>query len=133
MTTVPSASPSNKLPGWLGLGAAALLLLSPFVMGFTGAAVGSAFILGLLALGVKLKPMIRAGSRDRWIIAAAGTLIVVAPWLLGFADAAMATWTHVLLGAVLVATASSPLPFRMTPRSGGSDPSDKPEGPAEAS
>ncbi len=122
-----------KLPAWLGLGAAALLLLSPFVLGFSGTAVLSAFVLGILAIAAKLKPMIRVGSRDRWLVAAAGALIVVAPWLLGFANGALATWTHVILGVVLLATAIWSVPFRLPPGIGGGDRSNKSEGSAEAS
>lgn len=121
-----------RLPGWIGLGAAALLLISPFLLGFAGSAVLSAFVLGVLALGVKLKPMIRSGARDRWIVAGTGTLIVVAPWLMGFAGTALATWTHVLLGVVIVATAGWPVPLRLPTRSGPGAP-DKPGGSAETS
>ena len=127
--TTPSTAIRSKLPGWTGLAAPALLLLSPFLLGFTGAAVLSAFVLGAIAIGVKLKPMIRAGARDRWLVAATGAVIVIAPWLMGFADAALATWTHVLLGLAIVATANRSVPLRLPDRTGG----DTPGGPAEAS
>ncbi len=79
-----------------------LLLIAPFVLGFTDntAALWTCYGLGLVvALFASTKAV--TGDEGKWegvVSGIAGVLAVIAPFVLGFSDNAAALWTCVILG-----------------------------------
>lgn len=129
------ASLKSNLPAVAGVAAAGLLFMSPLLFGLAGTAAQSAYLLGAVAIALKLKPLWRPQFWDTWMVAAIGAIVIATPWLVPFADIAAATWIHLVSGSVLAVTAFSPL--RLAWNNGASvqtgPDTGKPEGPAEPS
>lgn len=87
-------------PNLVALGAAALLVLSVFVLPYSGGAAASAFLIGIIGMGIAGKPLFRPDDWDRWALIGSGVMMVVIPWIFTFASAPIATWIHIVLGLV---------------------------------
>jgi len=88
--------------------AGALLLLSPWVIGFSGesTAAWSAWISGAVIAAVALGALVAFHQWQGWGNVAAGAWTLIAPWALGFAANGGATVAHVILGAVVAVAAA---------------------------
>lgn len=110
----PHAPPSP--PGWrtdeillgaLQHAAGAALVLAAWVLllidqGRPGA---SALLPGMLISGLSAANQLRFRAVLERAVALAGAWTVLAPWMLGFAANDLATWAHVTLGGVTLASA----------------------------
>lgn len=87
--------------GFLGL----LLVLAPFVMGYTNNALAlwTSIIMGLIVLGVSVYKGVKH-DKAQWeymVIAIVGLLVIFAPFILGFSTITIAVWTLIILGGIL--------------------------------
>lgn len=114
----PHAPPSP--PGWrtdeillgaLQHAAGVALVLAAWILilvdlGRPGA---SALLPGLLVLGLSTANQLRFRVVLERAIALTGAWTLLAPWMLGFAANDVATWAHVTLGCVILASALASL------------------------
>lgn len=117
-------------PTLIALAAALLLFASPFVAGDGGMAAISAHALGIIAMGVGLKSLMRPEAVDRWLFAGTGALTGLLPWIAGFAAGTVITWVHLLAAAAFLgrtfwpgATAVEATPAAPKPHDDGAMPS----------
>ncbi len=87
-------------PNLIALGASALLASSVFVLPYGGVAAASAFLIGIIGIGIAGKPLFRRDDWDRWALIALGVVMVLVPWVFVFARSPFATWIHIVLGLV---------------------------------
>jgi uncharacterized membrane protein HdeD (DUF308 family) len=89
----------------LALVAGVALFFSPLLLGFgdSGTAAWIAPVLGPVIVAVAVKLLIAPADWGKWAYLALGLLTSAAPWILGFGATATAVWTHVILGAAVVA------------------------------
>ncbi len=82
-----------------------LLVLAPFVMGYTNNALAlwTSIIMGLIVLGVSIYKAVKhdMAQWEYMVIAIVGLLAVFAPFILGFSAINVAVWTLVILGGLL--------------------------------
>lgn len=103
---------------WLNVVAGIWLFVSPWVLNFTGAAVGSAvgtdiamtaawnaWVLGAVVFLISLAATRRPQSRPEWVNMLLGVWIFISPWVLGFSRVSPAVWDHWITGAFIVAVA----------------------------
>ena len=93
---------------WINLVLAALLLVSPWVLGFEMERVAAwhACIAAIVIAGFALAALTAFAEWEEWINLALGIWVAIAPWALGFADIANATWAHLVLGLLVAAAAA---------------------------
>jgi len=82
-----------------------LLLISPWVLGFSAvaAATWTAVILGVVIAADSIWALVQ--QRDKapeWVDLVLGVLAFISPWALGFSGVAAAAWTAWILGLVIV-------------------------------
>lgn len=75
----------------------------------------SALLPGLLVLGLSTANQLRFRIVLERGIALTGAWTLLAPWMLGFAANDMATWAHVTLGCVILASALASLRLARKP------------------
>jgi hypothetical protein len=87
---------------------AALLLISPWVVGFRDVQFASwnAWIAGLAMVIVAGAAMIAVQEWEEWVSGALGLWTLIAPWVLGFAHVASALWTHIGVGLAVAILAA---------------------------
>lgn len=113
--TAPSSPPASR-PAWrmdailIGIlqhAAGIALVLAAWVLVFTdhARAAGSALLPGLLIVALYGANQIRFRAVLERAVLLVGMWTLVAPWALGFAAHDGATWAHVILGSVAIATA----------------------------
>lgn len=114
----------DQFQDWINLILAALLFISPWVMGFTSgfseqvspassgfteqispAASWNAWICGAVIAVLAVLALVKFAEWEEWIAAALGVWLVISPWALGFTAMTVAMWTHIVLGAVIAALA----------------------------
>jgi hypothetical protein len=88
--------------------AAALLLFSPWLFGFSGEQVASwnAWIIGLLIVAKAFAAVVELQEWEEWINLVLGLWVAVSPWLLGFTGVHNALWTHVGVGIAVAILAA---------------------------
>lgn len=86
-------------------GNALLLAAWVFILVCQERAAASALLPALLVLGLSVASQIRFRATFERAVTLVGAWTLVAPWALGFAANDAATWAHVTLGAVVVASA----------------------------
>lgn len=95
------------LLGALQHAAGAALVLAAWVLLLIdqGRAGASALLPGLLIFGLSTANQLRFRAVLERAVALTGAWTVLAPWMLGFAANDVATWAHVTLGGVALASA----------------------------
>jgi len=103
----PTWRTDEILLGGLQYAAGVALVLAAWVLLFTdhARAAGSALLPGLLIVTLYGANQIRFRAVLERAVLLVGAWTLVAPWALGFATNDGATWAHVALGSVAVATA----------------------------
>jgi hypothetical protein len=99
----------NKHPqDWANLVLAALLFLSPWVLGFATEqyAAWNAWISAVVIAALAIGALSAFQEWEEWLNLIAGIWVVAAPWVLGFAAITLAMWTHVVLGLLVAAVAA---------------------------
>lgn len=92
----------------LNLVLAALLFVSPWLLGFAGEplAAATAWVTGLVIAVVALAALfIKSVAWVESISLAMGVWTVAAPWILGFGTVMFALWAHVAAGVLLILVA----------------------------
>src|SRR5437879_2535061 len=94
---------------WLNLALAALLFVSPWVLGFPAetAAAWTAWVTGIVIGILAVAAIVQFAEWEEWANLVLGLWLVVAPWIVGFTTVIMARWTHVVLGILVAAIAAS--------------------------
>ncbi|ACB24612.1 hypothetical protein CTI14_20935 [Methylobacterium radiotolerans] len=105
------------LLGGLQYAAGVALVLAAWVLVFTdhARAAGSALLPGLLIVTLYGANQIRFRAVLERAVLIVGAWTLAAPWVLGFAANDGATWAHVVLGGVAVATAMALLRMARRP------------------
>ncbi|AEV16664.1 MAG: SPW repeat protein [Thermus sp.] len=94
---------------WVNLVLGVWLILSPWLLGFSGtaAAMWNAVILGV-AVGLMALLHLRGGPMwEEWLNVLLGVWLILSPWLLGFSGLTNATWNAILVGILVGALALS--------------------------
>ncbi|KZC00843.1 MULTISPECIES: SPW repeat protein [Methylobacterium] len=106
-TSSPTWRTQEILIGGIQHAAGVALLLAAWVLVFTdhARAAGSALLPGLLIVTLYGANQIRFRAVLERAVLIVGAWTLVAPWALGFAANDGATWSHVALGGVAIATA----------------------------
>ena len=80
--------------------AALLLILSPWLAGFTRepVATGNAALCGLLILSFVAAAILQVRDWRSWMTLAPGVWVLLSPWILGFGTHVMAVAVHIILG-----------------------------------
>jgi len=90
-----------RWPDGIGLVLAIGLVLTPWLVGLTGAAAASAWAIGVaavVAFGVALP---RPGQASGWINLGLAVALILAPFVLGFTAAPRPLWSHWLFGVLI--------------------------------
>lgn len=97
----------DQFPDWINLILAALLFISPWVLGFVDQTNASwnAWICGIIIAALAVSAIVRFAEWEEWINALLGVWVVVSPWILGFSAVLAAVWSHVILGVLIAALA----------------------------
>jgi hypothetical protein len=92
---------------WLNLVLAAILFVSPWVLGFTTemAAAWTAWATAIVIAVFAGAAIVKFAEWEEWANLVLGLWLVVAPWIVGFTNAIAARWTHVVLGLLVAAVA----------------------------
>lgn len=87
---------------------AALLFISPWVLGFVGDVMPAwnAWIVAVLLAVVALAALSAFAEWEEWVNLALGIWLMIAPWMLGFTSNFNAFWTHIVLGALAAAVSA---------------------------
>ena len=90
-----------------------VLLLSPWLFGFTGepSAAWNAWILGIAIAVIAAVALYAFYEPEEWINVVLGIWAVIAPWALGFSAITAATWVHVIAGIVVAVLAAGSIWF----------------------
>lgn len=106
-TSSPTWRTQEILIGGLQHAAGVALVLTAWVLVFTdhARAAGSALVPGLLIVTLYGANQIRFRAVLERAVLIVGAWTLVAPWALGFGANDGATWAHVALGSVAIATA----------------------------
>lgn len=89
---------------WVGLILGALLFLSPWIVGFSGAgaAAASAWVLGVIAVVLFGVAVSRPDNQwEEWANLVLAVLMLISPFALGFTFMLGAAYTHWFLGALI--------------------------------
>ena len=87
---------------------AALLFISPWIMGFVGETMPTwnAWVVAVALAVVAFAALSAFAEGEEWVNLLLGIWLMAAPWVLGFTGNFNAFWTHIVLG-VLTATVSA--------------------------
>ncbi|MGR3498039.1 MAG: SPW repeat protein [Limimaricola soesokkakensis] len=94
------------------------LIVSPWILGMTGAATWSMMALGALVVILGAIGLLQTEAQDwtDYAVAVVALLIIAAPWMVGFTAVAVASWNAVVCGIVLAVAA---LWSHLMPHEGG--------------
>jgi len=84
------------------------LVLSPFALGFTGAAVWITIILGLCVILAAVEGFILPSYLEEWAEILFGVALVIVPWTVGY-ESVPATVSSAVTGILVIALAISEL------------------------
>lgn len=93
-----SREANNPVQDWINLICAALLFVSPWVLGFSGeaAAARTAWVGGVVIGVIAIAALVQFAEWEEWVTLIVGLAVAAAPWVLGF------TAIHAALGACVV-------------------------------
>jgi heme/copper-type cytochrome/quinol oxidase subunit 3 len=99
---------TKRLQDWINVTLAALLFISPWVLGYVEHEVAAlnACAAAVLIAGFALAALTAFADWEEWINLALGLWVAAAPWLLGFAGVATGAWAHVVIGLLVAALAA---------------------------
>lgn len=88
---------------WAALCMGVLLFFTPWFFQFAGPSVAAwnAWIGGGLVVALTIMALQRFAEWEEWMVGVLGIWLVLSPWLLGFAEMSAATWSAVVLGALI--------------------------------
>jgi hypothetical protein len=100
---------SKYFQDWVNLVLAILLFISPWLLAFSTDMVAStnAWISGVVVGAIAVAALTAFAEWEEWLEMLVGAWIVISPWALGFSPDRSATWSHVILGLLMVAFAAS--------------------------
>ncbi len=89
------------------------LVLSPWVLGFSGeaSAAWNAWLVGAVVALIAGIAVIAFREYEEWANLALGLWAIAAPWILKFSDLGAATIAHLVIGALVAALAAASLWF----------------------
>lgn len=103
---------SQAWPGWLGVIGGIWLIISPYVLGYSGnsAATTNDIILGIIqiiltgywALTFNLPGQAQVRLAAVWLAVLAGVWLIISPWVLGYNGLDSALWNNLILGILFV-------------------------------
>ena len=99
--------PLKHWQGAVSLVLAAWLLVSPWVVGFSGdpLATDNALVVGLALGGIAIGALLGPQAWEVWGEAALALWLIVSPWVLGYSPVEGATMTAVITGAAILVLA----------------------------
>jgi hypothetical protein len=94
----------NRLRDWINLILAALLFISPWVLGFASATVPAwnAWIVGVVLAVLAIAAISASAEWEEWISALLGVWLIISPWVLRFSATTDAVRADVILGVLTV-------------------------------
>ena len=97
----------KNIQDWISLICAALLFVSPWVLGFAGDAMAArtAWVGGIVIGVLAILALAQFAEWEEWVALIAGLAVAISPWVLAFYAAPYALAACVILG-VIVALAS---------------------------
>jgi len=81
------------------------LLLSPWIVGYSGSPEQNALISGVVIAGLSLAALAAFAQWEEWLNLLLGLWVLVSPWVLGFQGTAAAT-VHIVVGILVAALAA---------------------------
>jgi hypothetical protein len=105
----PQISLRAHIQDWVSLVCAALLFISPWILGFSGdvTATRAAWITGVVVAIFAVAAVAQFAEWEEWISLALGVWMIVAPWVVGFSAVGLAVATFVVLGVVVALASAS--------------------------
>jgi hypothetical protein len=91
---------------WINLLLAIALVVSPWVTGFSGAAMSNAVGGGIVIGAIAIAALVSFAQWEEWLNLLLGLWLLISPWVLGFTGNAGAMWTHVVIGLAVAALAA---------------------------
>lgn len=93
----------DKPQDWVNLVLAALLIISPWVLGFVDhtTAARTAWASGLVIGILSIAAIVQFAEWEEWVNLVLGLWLIFAPWIVGFASVVVAMRTHVVLGILI--------------------------------
>jgi hypothetical protein len=82
------------------------LLISPWVVGFSGAASSNAVISGIIIAILSIAALSAFARWEEWLNLLLGLWVIVSPWALEFAGSNAATSVHVIVGIAVAVLAA---------------------------
>jgi hypothetical protein len=84
-------------------------VLSPFILGYSGAAAINAIVFGVVIAALAVISLYQPRMWEEWVNLAIGVWLLIAPFALGFRAETVATANHVVIGLLIAADALSAL------------------------
>ena len=81
------------------------LLLSPWIVGYSGSPVQNALISGVVIAGLSIAALAAFAQWEEWVNLLLGLWVLVSPWVLGFQGTTAAT-VHIVVGILVAALAA---------------------------
>ncbi|MGO4355185.1 SPW repeat protein [Rhizobium sp. RAF36] len=78
----------------------------------------NAVVCGAMILTISIKALNSYGERAEWLNLSLGCWAALSPFVLGFSSSMAATWTHVVLGAIVACVAAAQLALGKRANSG---------------
>jgi formate hydrogenlyase subunit 3/multisubunit Na+/H+ antiporter MnhD subunit len=102
---------SRHFQDWVNLVLAVLLFISPWLFAFSvdRAASTNAWVSGVIVGALAVAALTAFAAWEEWIEMLVGFWVVISPWTLAFAADRAATWSHVIIGLLVIAFAASEL------------------------
>lgn len=100
---------SKNFQDWVNLVLAVLLFIAPWLLRFSTDLTASynAWISGVVVGIIAVTALTAFAEWEEWLEMLVGLWVVISPWALGFALDRTATWSHVILGLLVIAFAAS--------------------------
>jgi hypothetical protein len=81
------------------------LLVSPWIVGYSGQPAGNAVISGLVIAGLSIAALAAFAQWEEWLNLLLGLWVLASPWVLGFQGTTAAT-VHIAVGILVAALAA---------------------------
>jgi len=81
------------------------LLLSPWIVGYSGSPEQNALISGVIIAGLSVAALAAFAQWEEWLNLLLGLWVLVSPWVLGFQGTA-AAMVHIVIGILVAALAA---------------------------
>ena len=102
---------SKYFQDWVNLVLAILLFIAPWALGFSAdrTASSNAWVSGIVVAVLAIAALTAFAEWEEWLEMLVGAWVVISPWALAFNANPLATWTHVILGLLVIIFAGSEL------------------------